>query len=95
MESSSHPSRRVSTGASPRSSPISGGAAGFFAYDLNRTSERLPPPEIAGQGLPQSILHFYDVVIAYDHRDERCWIFLTGWPEQDPARRGERAPSSR
>lgn len=71
--------------------PFQGGAAGFFAYDLNRTLERLPPPAIAGQGLPQSILHFYDVVIAYDHRDERCWIFSTGWPEQDPARRGERA----
>ncbi len=31
------------------------------------------------------------MVIGYDHRDERCWIFSTGWPEQDPARRGERA----
>ena len=71
--------------------PFQGGAAGFFAYDLNRTLERLPAPAIAGQGLPQSILHFYDVVIAYDHRDERCWIVSTGWPEQDPARRSERA----
>ncbi|WP_291855066.1 aminodeoxychorismate synthase component I [Bradyrhizobium sp.] len=71
--------------------PFQGGAAGFFAYDLNRTLERLPPPAIAGQGLPQSILHFYDVVITYDHRDNKCWIVSTGWPEQNPARRGERA----
>src|SRR5262245_9432789 len=48
--------------------PFQGGAAGFFAYDLNRTLERLLPPAIPGQGLPQSILHFYDVVLAYDHR---------------------------
>lgn len=68
-----------------------GGVAGFFAYDLNRTLERLPAPAISGQRLPQSILHFYDVVLAYDHRDDRCWIVSTGWPEQDPARRSARA----
>lgn len=71
--------------------PFQGGVAGFFAYDLNRTLERLPPPAMAGQGFPQSILHFYDVAIAYDHRDERCWILSTGWPEQDATRRAERA----
>ncbi|WP_028348710.1 aminodeoxychorismate synthase component I [Bradyrhizobium murdochi] len=71
--------------------PFQGGAAGFFAYDLNRTLERLPAPAISGQRLPQSILHFYDVVISFDHRDDRCWIVSTGWPEQDPARRRERA----
>jgi para-aminobenzoate synthetase component 1 len=71
--------------------PFQGGAAGYFAYDLNRTLERLPPPAIPGQRLPQSILHFYDVVLAFDHRDDRLWIVSTGWPEQDPAHRNERA----
>ena len=71
--------------------PFQGGAAGFFAYDLNRTLERLPPAAISGQGFPQSILHFYDVILGYDHHDDRCWIVSTGWPEQDPARRCERA----
>lgn len=71
--------------------PYQGGAAGFLAYDLNRTLERLPTPEFPGQRLPQSILHFYDVVLAYDHRDNRCWIVSTGWPEQDPACRSARA----
>ncbi|WP_354142096.1 aminodeoxychorismate synthase component I [Bradyrhizobium sp. RT11b] len=71
--------------------PFQGGAVGFFGYDLNRTLERLPAPAIPGQRLPQSILHFYDVVISFDHRDDRCWIVSTGWPEQDPARRAERA----
>ncbi|MFC7700902.1 aminodeoxychorismate synthase component I [Bradyrhizobium sp. GCM10028915] len=71
--------------------PFQGGAAGFLAYDLNRTLERLSVPTIPGQRLPQSILHFYDVVISYDHRDDRCWVVSTGWPEQDPARRAERA----
>lgn len=71
--------------------PFQGGAAGFFAYDLNRTLERLPAPAISGRRLPQSILHLYDVIVSYDHRDNRCWMVSTGWPEQDPVRRGERA----
>ncbi|MDH2348180.1 hypothetical protein [Bradyrhizobium sp. SSUT77] len=47
----------------------------------------------AGDSLPGSapILHFYDLVVSFDHRDSRCWIGSTGWPEQDPARRSERA----
>nr|WP_247904085.1 hypothetical protein [Bradyrhizobium sp. 131] len=68
-----------------------GGAAGFFGYELNRTLERLPLPTIGGHRLPQALLHLYDVVISFDHRHDRCWILSTGWPEQDPVRRRERA----
>jgi para-aminobenzoate synthetase component 1 len=71
--------------------PFQGGVAGFFAYDLSRTLERLPAPEMPGQGLPQSIQHFYDVVLAFDHCAEMCWIVSTGWPEQNPRHREERA----
>lgn len=71
--------------------PFQGGAAGFLAYDLNTTLERLRTPATPGQRLPQSILHFYDVVVSFDHSHGRCWIVSTGWPEQDPGRRAERA----
>lgn len=71
--------------------PFQGGAAGFFAYGLNATEERSPHLAIPSRGLPQSILHLYDVVLAYDHRDTRCWIVSTGWPERTSARRSERA----
>ncbi|MCP1835679.1 para-aminobenzoate synthetase component 1 [Bradyrhizobium sp. USDA 4532] len=71
--------------------PFQGGAAGFLAYDLNRTLERLPSPSDLGLGVPQSILHFYDVVVSFDHRNHRCWIVSTGWPEQDSTRRAEHA----
>lgn len=71
--------------------PFQGGAAGFLGYDLNRTLERLPVPAASARRLPQSILHFYDVVVSYDHRESRCWIVSTGWPEQDPDRRAARA----
>ncbi|WP_177248772.1 aminodeoxychorismate synthase component I [Bradyrhizobium sp. Ghvi] len=71
--------------------PFQGGAAGYLAYEMNRTLERLSAPAIAGLSLPQSTLHFYDVVISFDHRDNKCWIVSTGWPEQDRVRRSERA----
>jgi len=71
--------------------PFQGGAAGFLAYDLNRTLEQLPIPSVRGQSLHQSLLHFYDVVVSFDHRNDRCWIVSTGWPEQDVARRSVRA----
>ncbi|WP_439402586.1 aminodeoxychorismate synthase component I [Bradyrhizobium sp. DASA03068] len=71
--------------------PFQGGAAGYLGYDLNRTLERLPAPAIAGRALPECVLHFYDVVISFDHRDHNCWIVSTGWPAQEPAPRLERA----
>jgi para-aminobenzoate synthetase component 1 len=75
----------------PHVPSFQGGVAGFFGYDLNRTLERLPDPGWPGLGFPQSLLGFYDVVIAWDHHDSRCWIVSSGLPEQDPARRKARA----
>jgi para-aminobenzoate synthetase component I len=71
----------------PNLPPFRGGAAGFFAYELNRALEQLP----VGQGVPQSVLNFFDVVIVYDHYESRRLIVSTGWPERDPIRRSERA----
>lgn len=71
--------------------PFQGGVAGFFAYDLNKTLDFITPLTTTGLGIPQSILHFYDVVIAYDHHEGRSWILSTGWPEHDPKCRDERA----
>ncbi|MCK1496717.1 aminodeoxychorismate synthase component I [Bradyrhizobium sp. 188] len=77
----------------PALPPFQGGAAGFLGYDLNLTLERLPAPAILGQRFPQAILHFYDVIVSFDHRSRRCLVVSTGWPEQDPAARAERARS--
>ncbi|WP_425364275.1 hypothetical protein [Bradyrhizobium barranii] len=62
----------------PELPPFQGGAAGFFGYDMNRTLERLGAPAISGQRLPQAILHFYDVVVSFDHPFQRCFIVSTG-----------------
>ena len=34
---------------------------------------------------------FYDVVVAFDHRERRAWIVSSGLPETEPARRRARA----
>jgi para-aminobenzoate synthetase component 1 len=73
--------------------PFQGGVAGFFGYELNRTLEKLRPPDMRGRKLPEAMLHFYDVVLAYDHRLKKCWIISSGWPEQGDGRRNERARS--
>lgn len=71
--------------------PFQGGAAGLFSYDLGRQLERLQRPARDEFGVPSLAVGLYDVVLAYDHRDHRAWLFSTGLPEVDPARRHERA----
>lgn len=71
--------------------PFQGGAAGFFAYDFGRDLERLPVPERLQPGVPAVQLHFYDVVLSWDHRENRAWLISTGWPEADPEAREVRA----
>ncbi|WP_181706889.1 aminodeoxychorismate synthase component I [Chthonobacter rhizosphaerae] len=80
--------RQVSVPGLP---PFQGGAAGFLAYDFGRELERLPTPETLQPGVPQVLLHFYDVVFAWDHRENRAWLVSTGWPETDPLARERRA----
>ncbi|WP_181704059.1 aminodeoxychorismate synthase component I [Chthonobacter albigriseus] len=71
--------------------PFQGGAAGYFAYDFGRDLERLPTPETLQPGVPSVLLHFYDVVLAWDHREAKAWLVSTGWPETDAVRREARA----
>ncbi len=71
--------------------PFQGGAAGFISYDFGRRLERLPDPAAEEDGVPELLLHFYDVVLAFDHREKRAWLFSTGWPETETGRRASRA----
>ncbi|MGY8639263.1 hypothetical protein RAD15_43070 [Bradyrhizobium sp. 14AA] len=48
-------------GPRPDLPPFEAGAAGFLAYGLNKTQERLQVPASLGRRLPDSILHFYGV----------------------------------
>ncbi len=71
--------------------PFQGGVAGLFGYDLNRSLERIPSPQHNEFQIPDLVLGFYDVVVAFDHLASRAWIISQGLPETEPLARRERA----
>ena len=77
--------------AVPGLPPFQGGAAGLFGYDLGRELERLTRPAYDEFAVPALAVGFYDVVIAWDHGEDRAWIVSQGLPEIDPVRRRRRA----
>ncbi|HEY1784050.1 MAG TPA: anthranilate synthase component I family protein [Pirellulales bacterium] len=71
--------------------PFQGGAAGFWAYDLNRSLERIGPARYDEFAVPALAIGLYDVVVAFDHVERRAWIISQGFPEVEPAARSRRA----
>ena len=62
--------------------PFSGGAVGYFSYDLGRHLEDLPEQAIDDLDLPECYLGFYDNVIVFDHWEKKSWICSTGLREK-------------
>jgi len=56
--------------------PFTGGAVGYFAYDLGRFIERLPDNTVADIAMPEMHFAFYDAVAGFDHQ-ERKWYVAT------------------
>lgn len=75
----------------PNLPPFQGGVAGYFAYDLGRHLEKIPPAKLDDMQFPDLILGFYDVVLAFDQQAQRAWIFSSGYPELDIKQRQARA----
>ncbi len=73
----------------PALPPFTGGAMGYFSYELGRYIEELPASVTDDIALPEMALGFYDKVVAHDHRAGRTWLFLT--PPDDPRACRERA----
>ena len=67
--------------------PFQGGAAGVFGYELGRSFERLPTPRFDEFRLPAMAVGLYDVVVAFDHFEQRCWVVSSGFPVFDEADR--------
>jgi para-aminobenzoate synthetase component 1 len=67
--------------------PFQGGAAGLLGYDLGRSLERLPRPRFDEFQIPSLAIGLYDVVLAYDHVQQRAWLISHGFPEVSPAAR--------
>lgn len=53
--------------------PFTGGALGYFSYDLNRQIEVLPNIARDDQGIPDVYLGFYTEAIIIDHKDQRTY----------------------
>jgi len=75
----------------PSAIPFTGGAVGYFSYDLCHFIERLPSTAVDDLNLPECYLAFYDTVIAFDHRKCKTYLVSTGFPELDEAKRKQRA----
>jgi len=63
--------------------PFQGGAAGLFGYDLAWNLEHLPTHQPDDMGFPDMSVGFYDLVMAFDLQDMRCWIISTGLPAEN------------
>lgn len=71
--------------------PFQGGAVGFFSYDLYQHLENIVSSQCDDMQFPDLALGFYDLILAFDHEQQRAWIFSSGFPEQDTNQREARA----
>jgi para-aminobenzoate synthetase component 1 len=83
--------RRFSARTVPGLPPFQGGAAGLLSYDLGRSLERLPAPRFDEFAVPALAVGLYDVVLAFDHAENRAWLISHGFPQVDPFWREQRA----
>jgi para-aminobenzoate synthetase component 1 len=69
--------------------PFSGGAVGYFGYDLGRQLERIPSVAAADIAMPDLAIGLYDWAVVVDHAARRTWLVGNGrdertfvrWPE--------------
>ncbi|MBC7944749.1 MAG: aminodeoxychorismate synthase component I [Burkholderiales bacterium] len=62
--------------------PFTGGAIGYFGYDLGRRLERLPAIAEDAEKLPEMAIGFYDWALVVDHLERRTWLAAN---DRDPA----------
>src|SRR6478672_5462026 len=51
----------------PNLPPFTGGAVGYFGYDMVRTIEEIPNTGTDDLGLDDAVLMFYKTILAFDH----------------------------
>lgn len=75
----------------PNLPPFQGGFAGYFGYELHQHLEKIPLSPNDDMHFPDLMLGIYDLVIAFDHVNQSSFIFSSGFPEMNPAKRERRA----
>jgi para-aminobenzoate synthetase component 1 len=58
--------------------PFCGGAAGIFGYELASDLEEIPGAAFRDLPTPDLEIGLYDLVIGWDHDENRCWVVSTG-----------------
>ncbi|MCK4863171.1 MAG: aminodeoxychorismate synthase component I [Dehalococcoidales bacterium] len=71
--------------------PFTGGAVGYFSYDLCHFIERLPTTAVDDLQLPECYLAFYDAAVVFDHIENKTYLVSTGFPELEESKRQHRA----
>jgi para-aminobenzoate synthetase component I len=59
--------------------PFSGGAIGYFGYDLGRYLERMPDIAQDAEDIPEMYLGIYDWAVVVDHRDQKTVLVSCGY----------------
>lgn len=62
--------------------PFTGGAIGFFGYDLARRLEQLPDQATDSENIPQMMVGLYDWAVVVDHHEKRAWLVTHGLNSQ-------------
>lgn len=75
----------------PKLPPFQGGAAGYFAYDLCHYLEKITYHANDDMDFADLAIGFFDLIISFDHLQQRAWIIASGFPEKDSNARLQRA----
>jgi para-aminobenzoate synthetase component 1 len=67
--------------AAQSSLPFTGGAVGYFAYDLMRQLERLPQSNAADAAVPHMLVGIYDWCVLVDHHEKTTYLVSHGFDQ--------------
>lgn len=59
--------------------PFQGGLIGYWGYELNQHLEKIPLAQDDSH-YPDLFVGVYDVIIAFDHIQQQCWLISCGLP---------------
>lgn len=62
--------------------PFTGGGVGYFSYDLKDFNERLPDRATDDINISDSVVCFYDTILAFDRSSGEFFIMSSGFPEK-------------